>query len=220
MATIFPSSIEELITFCEVHAPIWKSNAAQLGLSATGTADWEAEVNKLRGYLLAQQEAKTNAVNATAALRDAVANAKSHGSDLLRVIRGYAGTQEDPNAVYQLAVIPPPSAPSPLPPPGNVTNIKVELDPATGALTLKWKATNPGSGTTYVVRRKLPSEASFNFLGVGTKKSFTDETLPAGSEGVQYAIQGTRSGQFGPIATVSISFGGEIVRVSRIKMAA
>jgi hypothetical protein len=86
----------------------------------------------------------------------------------------------------------------------------VTLDPSDGTVSLRWKATNPANarGTTYIIRRKLPGETEFAFIGVSGKKCFVDETLPAGRDSVQYTVQGQRANLSGSVSPIfSVNFG-------------
>jgi hypothetical protein len=103
-----------------------------------------------------------------------------------------------------------------VPPPGRPSGLTVQLDATTGSLTLRWKAANPTNarGTTYIIRRKLPGETEFAFIGVSGKKRFVDETLMLGAgEGilapaVQYTVQGQRANLSGPVSPIfTVNFG-------------
>lgn len=48
--------------------------------------------------------------------------------------RAYAASTSKPITVYNLAQIPPPASPSPMPPPGQPGELTVTLTPADGAL--------------------------------------------------------------------------------------
>ena len=87
---------------------------------------------------------------------------------VVRTIRAYAESADDPDAVYAIAQIPPPGKPTPKPPPAQPTDLTVLLDPTEGTVTLRWKARNPAgtSGTAYLIRRRLPGESEFTFIGV------------------------------------------------------
>jgi hypothetical protein len=200
----YPEKPSELLMWCNAHQPIWQTNAAAIGLSSTQTANFKAAI---MGY-----SAKANAVVAAKeAYRVAVQQAdlaarvmRLTTGDTVAVIRAFADTSADPTAVYSLAQIPQRAEPTPAGPPAQPNKVTATLDTATGNLDLKWKATNPGSGTSYIVRRKLPGATSFTILGTATGKKFTDTTLPAGVTGVQYTVQGTRSGETGPESTVIV----------------
>ena len=110
--------------------------------------------------------------------------------------------------MYPLAQIPAPAVPSPVGPPGTPFDFTVALQ-QTGAVTLRWKCNNPvgASGTVYEVRRRVGGTGTFGFLAnVGTR-SFTDETIPGGSNGVTYQITATRSTRRGTPAQFNVNFG-------------
>ena len=128
----------------------------------------------------------------------------------MRLIRAFAESTANPSIAYNLAQIPPPATPSPMPPMGQPTNLTVTLTPAVGALLLRWKVVNPtgANGTSYIIRRKLPAESEFSFIGVSSKKEFVDDTLIAGPDSVQYTVQGQRSDQSGPLSEIfTVNFG-------------
>ncbi|MBK8267891.1 MAG: hypothetical protein IPK83_06130 [Planctomycetes bacterium] len=128
----------------------------------------------------------------------------------MKLIRAFAINAVDPLNVYNLAQIQPPAPPTPAPPPAQPTNLNVSLDPTEGYLMLSWKAENPvgTSGTSYIIKRKLPTESVFSFIGVSGTKKFVDESLVAGPDSVQYTVQGTRANQVGPVSPIfTISFG-------------
>ena len=112
------------------------------------------------------------------------------------------------------------------------------LDAATGGLTLRWKTRNPPNArrTTYIIRRKLPGETQFQFVGTTGTKRFVDNTLVVGArarerilapattpaasraggtlappmEAVQYTIQGQRANLSGPVSPIfNVNFGKE-----------
>jgi hypothetical protein len=109
----------------------------------------------------------------------------------------------------------------------------VELDSATGAVKLSWKASNPSGtqGTSYIVRR-TDTTGEFVFVGVTGVKTFTDDTFFAGPDSVQYTVQGQRADSAGPVSAIfTINFGrssggltiasaGEEAAVPSVKLAA
>jgi len=159
---------------------------------------------------VAQVQAQEAAKVATQQVKDAVDTLRTNAGDVVRSIRAFAELQEDPNAVYALAQIPVPAEPSPAPPPAEPTNLTVTLEPQNGNLMLKWKASNPAgtSGTSYIVKRRLPGESTFQFIGVTGTKEFVDTTLVAGPDCVQYTVQGQRGNSSGPVSQMfTVSFG-------------
>ncbi|MFN0012807.1 MAG: fibronectin type III domain-containing protein, partial [Phycisphaerales bacterium] len=80
------------------------------------------------------------------------------------------------------------------------SDLSIELNNASGSLTLRWKADNPKGtqGTSYIIRRKLPGQPEFAFIGVTGSKKFIDSTFIAGPDSVQYTVQGQRADSAGP----------------------
>ncbi len=88
----------------------------------------------------------------------------------------------------------------------------MELDANSGAITLRWKASNPkgAAGTSYIIRRRLPADPAgqFVFAGVTGVKKYTDNDFNAGPDSVQYTVQGQRSDKAGPLSDIfTVSFG-------------
>jgi hypothetical protein len=191
---------------------VWEANAAAIGLTAAQASGLKTAATSARATYNDQIAAANAARVATNLARDTIAASRSTYADALKTIKAFALTQADPGAVYNLAQIPPPAAPSPMPPPGLPTDIRAGLE-TDGSVTLRWKAVNPpgASGTVWTVSRKLPGEASFSFVGAAGSRIFTDETLPAGQSNVQYVVQGQRGqavGQASPPFTVMFGHGG------------
>jgi len=167
----------------------------------------------------AQRMAYQAAMVATMAAKDAVRELREQCGSAVRSIRAFADTQPQPNEIYVAAQISQPDAPSPTPPPAQPQRLKVTLgatpgipnsgpngnnlaalaNTGTGAITLRWKCRNPPgtSNTTYLVRRRLPGEAAFTFIGATGKKAFVDVTLPAGAAHAEYTVQGQRGSRVG-----------------------
>ncbi|MDP1663445.1 MAG: hypothetical protein Q8L55_16160 [Phycisphaerales bacterium] len=149
----------------------------------------------------------------------------------LRIIDAFATASANPAAVYTAAQIDPPAVPTPVAPPGAVTDITVGINIITGATILKWKGNNPGGSTNvaYIVRRKLASATDFTFIGTAGNsgpeaRTFVDSTLPQGVDSVTYLITATRGSQAGPSVQVQVRFGtigsaGQI-GVTSVKLAA
>ncbi len=126
-------------------------------------------------------------------------------------LRAFATNANNPN-VYVLAQIPAPNPGAPVPPPGQATDFKVELN-SNGSITLKWKAKHPeGSDrVVYFVQRKLISETAFTLVGGSGEKSYQDDTLPIGIDGATYIVtaqRGNVQGQSSRQLTVTFGSGG------------
>ncbi|MBL8879122.1 MAG: hypothetical protein JNG88_08385 [Phycisphaerales bacterium] len=198
------------LQWCEAHAPVFTANAAQIGLTTNQASAFAAATTAGAAALLAQEQAKQAYRVATQQAEGAFGTLRSSAGDTVRLIRAFAESQPKPDVVYNTAQIPPPSPPSPAPPPAQPTDLTVTLGASDGALMLRWKASNPTgtSGTSYIIRRKLPSESEFSFIGVSGKKEFVDDSLVAGPDSVQYTVQGQRADSSGPLSPIfTVNFG-------------
>lgn len=206
MATYPTSPRADFLQWCQSHQQVFVDNAATIGLTTEQAADFATETTAAVAADLAQASSKEAAKVATQTVNDAVDALQSSAGDVVRSIRAYAELQSDPNSVYNTAQIPPPATPTPAPPPAQPTDLVVTLEPASGDLTLTWKAANPTgtSGTSYLIRRRLPTESDFSFIGVSGKKKFVDTTLIAGPDSVQYTVQGQRGDSTGPISQIFV----------------
>jgi hypothetical protein len=210
MGTYPTSPRSAFLSWCQAHAPVWVDEATSVGLSAEKTAEYTAATAEAAAKLLAQEQAQQAAKMATEAAGAAFATLRSLTGENVRSIRSFAESSGDPLAVYQLAQIPSPANPKPVPPPAKPTDLTVAIDPSSGALTLRWKASNPpnGNGTGYIVRRRAQGQSQFSFIGVAASKSFTDSSFIAGPDSVSYTVQGTRSGLSGPLSNIfTVNFG-------------
>lgn len=203
---VIPNTRIGKIEFYESHLQAWATNAANIGLDPAAVLAFQTLVASARtGYLDAEMsreaaKAKTQTFyNRTEAMA-------TIGSNLLRTIRNFAETNDDPG-VYALAQIPAPATPSPVGPPGRPSDFVVGLS-ATGALQLRWKCDNPAgaTGTVYEIRRRIGGGA-FEFVGVPGERIFEDVTIPAGTSSIVYQITAVRSTSRGSAAQFLVNFG-------------
>jgi len=210
MSTYPTSPRAAFLQWCTTHAEIFATHAEEIGLTPAQGAAFASQLTKTDGAVQSQDVAKQVQQAATITVDACVASLKTMAGDAVRSIRAFAELQPDPTEIYTLAQIPPPAAPSPVPPPAQPMNLTVTLDATTGSVTLRWKCTNPpsGGGTAYIIKRKLPGQSEFSFVGVSGKKEFVDETLIAGPDWVQYTVQGQRADVPGPVSPVfTVNFG-------------
>ncbi len=216
-----PKKQTEFLAFCTAHANMWLANAASVGiLPATATA-FKNHAGTAQATFDASEAAKVAAKAATNNNDIAMKLARNDAADIVRTIRAFAETTNNPG-VYSLAGIAPPAPPTPAPKPAKPEMLSSGLE-SSGALTLYWKATNLRGGTvTYSIGRKLPGENSFTIIantggnaaangrptGRRGQKQWTDSTLPVNSNGVQYVITGTRGDISGdPSEILTVTFG-------------
>lgn len=221
MSTI-PKKKSEQLGFFESHWPVWNVTPADIGLTSTQVQAFKTLTQTARASFDAAETAR-NAAKAATLQQDSDLNlAYTSCSDLIRVIRGFAEQQANPDAVYSAANIPAPQPPLPAPAPGTPANFTVALL-QNGAVELSWKCANPEGtqGTIYEVRRKTGSGA-FTFIGAIGVKKFVDDTLVAGSTNVVYQITAVRSTVRGNPAQFNVNFGigGDGFMVASVKLAA
>ena len=205
-----PVNIVQKISWYEEHAALWVTNQAQLNLTAAQTTEMTGKVTAAKNALSEQQAAQTAAKGKTLALRQAVDELSAFGSDLLKDIRATAAAAPSGGVeIYELAGIPAPALPSPVPPPGTASDFSVTLVPADGSLRLAWKCVNPAnaSGVLYEVERKLGAGGAFVMVGTTGSRKLVDATVPAGTSEVWYRITAARTTGKGIPAAFSVMFG-------------
>ena len=210
MGTYPTSPRTAFLDWCQTHERVFIDHAAALGLTPAMAAAFKTATEAAVAKVLDQEAAKQAALVATQAAQGALDALDTAAGDIVRTIKAVAQNAPDPNLIYNLAQIPPPARPAPAPPPAQPTDLCVTLGTTDGALRLSWKAANPPgtSGTAYIIRRRLPGEGGFAYVGVSGKKTFVDDTFIAGPECVQYTVQGQRADSSGPVSPIfTVSFG-------------
>jgi hypothetical protein len=204
--SLIPDTKIGKIEFCEQHQSAWSLNSVAMGSSAAAVTAWAAKVVASRSAYEAQKAAKLALRNATTTLDDSLRDMIEATTSIIKQVRARADL--DGNGIYALASLPVPALPTPKPPPGKPTELTVTLDEL-GSLHLAWKCANPEgtAGTMYQVWRKIGAETALTYLGGTGQKKFDDNTLPAGSASVVYAIQAVRSTAMGLTATFNVNFG-------------
>jgi hypothetical protein len=208
-----PVKIADFINWASSHGPLWDTNHVALGLSTTQSAAFKTAAANAAALFAARLTAAELAKAATLKQTTAVADARRQAADCIRTIAGFAGTQADPSAVYALAQIDPPRPAQPAPPPGVPTDFKAGLE-NNGGVTITWKADNGGSvgATVWTVARRTGA-----FVGAVGRRTFTDNTIPAGVTNVQYQVFGQRAEAVGQTSlpfTVQFGTGGDGLTIS------
>lgn len=209
MASYPTSPRSDFLAWCESHISIFTENAAAIGLTPAQAVAFKNSVLAAQEAGDAQEVAKNAAKNATAASTMKFNALRKSAGDTVRIIKTFAETTDNPG-VYTIAQVPPPQPASSVPPPAKPTEIRVTLDPTTGAPMLTWKAANPvgSAGTSYIIKRRTSTTGEFTFVGVTGSKKFTDNSFFAGPDSVQYTVQGQRSDSAGPVSEIlTINFG-------------
>ena len=205
---VLPNKLSELVAFCQARVTLWTA-PANIGLTPAQIASLSAAVNNATDKMALRTSAESAALAATAAQRTAGTDLRQIAAECVRSIKTFAEAQAKPELVYEEAQIPAPQPPSPAPAPAQPTNLTVAINPASGALVLRWKCANPRiSGVSYIVRRRAAGETGWTFVGVTGTKTFTDSSFLAGPDSVQYTVQGARSGVEGTISPIyTVNFG-------------
>jgi hypothetical protein len=205
-----PTTIPDLINWCNVHEELFTNNAAEIGLSASQAADFKAAADALVTANADAQTARQASKDATMTLRSAVEAVRTLGNADINIIKAYAATTGN-NDVYAKAGITPSDPPSTLPKPVAPTQFTAGVN-TDGSITIRWKVSQPAgmSGVTYIVTRRINGgDGPFTIVSnEGSNKSFTDLTLPIGVDKVEYIVQPKRGMDFGPQSPIfTVQFG-------------
>ena len=221
------------LQYFEAHAPVWTGREIAIGLTVAGVADLTTKTGKARTAYNAMIAARNAAKNATQSWYDAWNIMMAVGRDDIRTIKAFADMQTNPMSVYTIAQVDPPAPPGPAPIPGTPDNFIVQINPATGDLTLKWKCIGGGDGNAvYIIARQFANQTSPSFLSAVGGKTFVDTTIgtiTGASLPVSYFVTCQRGLTSGQTASVTIRFGAgggggfsvvENAPVAEMKMAA
>ncbi len=222
--SVVPTKDLDALQFFETHVPIWQAAPATIGLTAALVTSLDNAAKAARLQLSAQQAAKTAAKTATNTFHGGMTALRGVGGDLIKTIKAFADTTNNPN-VYNLAQIPPPAAPSPPPPleaPEDFT-----ADPAAdGTISLKWKGSLRFS-TFFSIFRRGPGEANFTQIATVAAKSFIDTAPPApkgpeqANRSVDYLVRAQRQTEIGPATpTVTVVYGAGGQLFTSVKLVA
>ena len=111
-----PSKQSEFLAFCAAHEPLWSANAAAIGVLPATALAFKTATNTAQTTFNALEAARIAAKAATNTNDTAMSAARSDAADIVRTIRAFAQTSNNPN-VYSIAGISPPPPPPPPPPP-------------------------------------------------------------------------------------------------------
>jgi hypothetical protein len=206
MGSIPTSPRGSVLAWCEAHVDVFRTNAVAIGLTADQALDFGVATETYATAIAAAEKARQEADALTDAANNAYRLMRRQMTNAVADIRQYAEDQPDPQAVYTRAEVPARQDPSAAPPPGQPSNLSVSLVSATGALELRWKSNNPSgtSGTSYIIRRRLPTEANFSFVGVTGERRFVDNSFVAGPDTVEYTVQGQRADSSSPLSEIFV----------------
>ncbi|KAA0212970.1 MAG: hypothetical protein DYG94_13435 [Leptolyngbya sp. PLA3] len=202
MSTV-PKTIADRLAFYEQHAPVWAAAATTIGLSVTQVTALAALVNDARVAFDDAQAARNASKAATVLQANAMSTLSDFGADLIKTIRAYAETNNNPD-VYATAQIPPPAPPTPAGPPDMPTDLAASFLFPWG-IRLTWKG-SVAQGAYFGVFRRLRGESNFTFVQTTKEKSFDDTSLPAGVASVDYYIAAFRDQYQVNSAAIALQF--------------
>jgi len=203
MATV-PDKLADKLAFFEQHLPIWAADPASIGLTAAQVATLTSLVVSARSTF---DFAGTQRAASRAATNDqtiAFADMTNLGGDLIKTIRAFAETNDDPN-VYSAAQIPPPAPPSPPGPPALPTGLKAKFMTPFG-IRLEWKG-SISQGTYFAIFRQQSGETTFTNIQTTRDKFYEDLSLTGGIDAVSYYIAAFRDGEQVNSTTLQLQFG-------------
>lgn len=206
---VVPAGTPEKLAFFETRLPVWAADAEGIGLSAAQIAELTALTVAARNAYNAAITARAAARAATQAQNDAIGAMAGLGGDLVKTIRAFAQTTDDP-AVFAAAQIPAPRPKTPLGPAPTPTNLTAELTNS-GGIRLRWTASSRGR-TGFVIERRLTRQGeipgAWSLIGTSVAKSFTDNAVPTGLESAQYRVTAERpGGRSEPTEPIVVLFG-------------
>jgi hypothetical protein len=210
MSTNLPRTIPELIDWSNVHGPLWVLNGTQIGLSTAQTTVLTGLISAFVKANSDAQIAREASKAATMTLKNAMDSLEATAGNYINTIKSFAETTHNP-AVYSLAQITPDSPRGVVPEPVAPTQFGATIN-ADGSLTINWKVAQPAgvNGVIYTVLRRFENTQPFTVISIPptSKKTFTDTTLPFGTDSVQYVVQPSRGSVAGPLSnTFTVQFG-------------
>lgn len=204
MGVVPPTRIEK-VEFYEAHNSIWAAQAANIGLTVPQVTALTTLTTAARAAFNQQQTAQAAAKSATENFHNKVRDMQAQGSDLIKTIKAYAETKNDPN-VYVLANIPAPASPTPAGPPVAPTDLAAVMN-SDGTIRLTWRGTL-AQRQFFSVWRQLPSQNLPLQIGAVAAKDFTDVTVPRGLNQVVYNVRAHRDAQVStPTQNLVVYFG-------------
>ncbi len=209
MATL-PDSRKGRVEFFEQHNPVWQANASEIGITAAQVTSLTTLTTAARAALNSADTARNASKAATVNFYNAEGTMTELGADLIKTIRAFAETSNDPQ-VYVSAQIPPPAAPTPVPPPEQPADLSGLIDPF-GVITLTWAAQpkGPSSGVFFFVERKVGT-GPWTPIGATQEDRFQDPAAgqQAATEVVAYRVQARRGADASAWSdTLNVNFGG------------
>lgn len=204
-----PNDRRQLLEFAQAHYSLWEEVFAAIGITEEQASALRTATLQVQAQTLANEALRSQARAATQELSDDYIALRRAVSSTVRSINTFAQNSAKPSIVYNAAQIAPPAPRGPSVPPNTPTDLRVQLDPVTGALTLRWKATQPRgvNGVVYNIRRRVGESGADVLVGATGQKRFEDSTVPSAPM-ITYTIQAQRGSLVAPMmAAIQVRFG-------------
>lgn len=208
MSTI-PQSYPAAIDWTTTHLANWPNDPTTIGLDAARVTELQSRRDLAAAALALALQLDDQKKTAFEAYHTKARSMREYASQSVGIIRSFAKGSDNPEAVYEAALIPAPADPAPAPQPGLPFKFTPRLLQS-GALEMAFDCDNGGEGgVTYEVSRRdnTGQGASFQFVMNALERTFTDETIPQGTGSVTYRVQAIRSTGRGDAAETTINFG-------------
>ncbi len=213
MASNMPTTIPELLNWCNTHVDLWQQNSANIGLSGPQALAFKTLVGAMVVNNSKAENARLASKDATMDFQNSIDSVRALGNAYILMIKAFAETTHNVN-VYALAGVTPSSPPGTVPLPVAPEKFGATVNPD-GSLTIKWKVTQPTGVTSvgYLVSRRVNNAAGpFTLVSSeGTNKSYTDKELPVGVDKVEYIVQPRRGMAVGPQSNIFVVQFGSVV---------
>lgn len=194
----------EQITWFETHLPGWAATPTAFGTTAAAVTSLTTLVTAARKAYNDAQAARAASKAATTTETTAVSSMLTSGRAMVNVMKSFIENAHNP-VLWGLAGLEPDAAPGTAPAPTAPARLSASLD-SQGDVIVSWKTSQPPgvSGVIYSVRRAL-NGGDYVLLDSVGEKTFTDETVPIGTQSVSYTVKskrGTQSSDWSEALTV------------------
>ncbi len=189
MGRTVPETQQDAIDFFATRIGDWAKGPAAIGLTSDQVTEVQSRLAEVQARLVEAHAARIAARRSTLALNDAMRNLRSFGGDLVKTIRTFAETNNDPS-VYSASGIPPVADPTPAPPPAMPTQVRATIT-ALGTISIEWRGRRSGGVQFIVERRDTPVNAPpgpWRFVAVTPANETDDDTVPPGLASVAYRV--------------------------------
>ena len=206
MGRNLPSERGNALDWITERLATWADNAAAIGLDAADVAAVASATAQADTARTAAGAARASSKSKTQDYYDKADAAIEGARDLILTVKAFAASSDDPQ-VYVLADLSPIAPRGETPAPDAPSDVNTTLLPD-GGLQLNWKGKGP-QGTFYIITRQLAGETAFTTIATVTDKSFTDSSIPFGTDQVLYQIRAQQTDKVtqGPIVTVRLGVG-------------